>query len=519
MQEALVKFFQLVQDQFTYGGVKYGLKDNTTKETTDILFDTYGTGWFFGTLNKYCYDELTEILTNRGWKFFKDLNRKEKIATLNPQTNTIEYYYPIEYQIFPYHLPYLYRLKNEYTDLVITPFHDLYYRHRNSEYRLGPVDELIGSPSGRYYLKLTANWETDFELSYIMLPEFITGRKLQRWNRQCSTKEFVKFLGWYLSEGCIVKNTKEGHYTIIICQSLLKNREKALEIDNLLRKLNIKFHINKEKTAFIIYDKSLWCYLSRFGKSHQKFIPQEIKNLKKEYLMELFIALIKGDGHAQTHKEKKYYQYFTVSKKLADDIQEIALKLGYHTKITQVPTKNFTGYNLSIREHYETLIKKIEKVPVDFPCFVYDVTMPVNNIIYVRRNGKACWSGNCFRYKNVEREKDLLKLACYSFLLWLKRGFFLSLEGSTEPLNTTVEIKTKYFDLFKSRATSNFSDRTPNLADVERLLLYLYQVPWPSIQERDVFALFGRIFVIWKLEFFDKELAGQDTDTHVEQKV
>ena len=32
---------------------------------------------------------------------------------------------------------------------------------------------------------------------------------------------------------------------------------------------------------------------------------------------------------------------------------------------------------------------------VPYKGFVYDVTVPPNHTIYVRRNGKAVWSGNC----------------------------------------------------------------------------------------------------------------------------
>ena len=29
------------------------------------------------------------------------------------------------------------------------------------------------------------------------------------------------------------------------------------------------------------------------------------------------------------------------------------------------------------------------------------------------------------RYQNLARERDLLKIACYCFIIWLKRGFHL----------------------------------------------------------------------------------------------
>ena len=37
----------------------------------------------------YCYDEETEILTDKGWKLFKDLDKTEKVATLNIENDKV----------------------------------------------------------------------------------------------------------------------------------------------------------------------------------------------------------------------------------------------------------------------------------------------------------------------------------------------------------------------------------------------------------------------------------------------
>src|SRR3990167_3212186 len=95
-KEDLQKFNELVKNQFIYGGQKYAATEE--REATDILFDVHGKNWLFGTMDKYCYDERTEILTDKGWKYFKDLDKTEQVATLNPDTNEIIYQKPLEYQ-------------------------------------------------------------------------------------------------------------------------------------------------------------------------------------------------------------------------------------------------------------------------------------------------------------------------------------------------------------------------------------------------------------------------------------
>lgn len=42
-----------------------------------------------------CYDDQTEVLTQNGWKLFKDIELGDRICTLNPDNHEIEYHPPI----------------------------------------------------------------------------------------------------------------------------------------------------------------------------------------------------------------------------------------------------------------------------------------------------------------------------------------------------------------------------------------------------------------------------------------
>jgi hypothetical protein len=56
-----------------------------------------------------------------------------------------------------------------------------------------------------------------------------------------------------------------------------------------------------------------------------------------------------------------------------------------------------------------------------------------------------------FRYANLARERDILKIATYMYILWLKRGFHLNVSGVSRVINTTVDIKTKNFIGFSDK--------------------------------------------------------------------
>lgn len=103
----------------------------------------------------------------------------------------------------------------------------------------------------------------------------------------------------------------------------------------------------------------------------------------------------------------------TSSKRLADDIGELLLKIGHHPsfaigskKGTVVKHYNgeYTQNNDCIvirdcRSQYATQFNR-EKVP--YTDFVYDVEVEKNHIIYIRRNGKCLWSSNCICYTTYD---------------------------------------------------------------------------------------------------------------------
>lgn len=105
-----------------------------------------------------------------------------------------------------------------------------------------------------------------------------------------------------------------------------------------------------------------------------------------------FDAMMLGDGYEQ----RGNIQYATISKKLADDMQEIGLKLGLAANIKRKDDhkREFSHYIVSyqITNYYKVENENIKDI--DYKGMVYCVEVP-NSTIYVRRNGKACWTGNC----------------------------------------------------------------------------------------------------------------------------
>ncbi|MCD6149064.1 hypothetical protein J7J18_06860 [bacterium] len=73
-----------------------------------------------------CYDEATKVLTDRGWKFFKDLDGTERLLSINPDDLTqVEWLKPVAYQTFEYDGEMIH-FEGYQTDLLVTPDHQCF---------------------------------------------------------------------------------------------------------------------------------------------------------------------------------------------------------------------------------------------------------------------------------------------------------------------------------------------------------------------------------------------------------
>jgi len=138
-----------------------------------------------------------------------------------------------------------------------------------------------------------------------------------------------------------------------------------------------------------------------------------------------------------------------------------------------------------------------------------------------------------FRFKNLARERDLLKIATYMYILWLKRGFFVLSQGINDPpIDTNLKIKSEYFDLFNKRVLERidiFNDLTTRkskfsldengvlcLNSISSYLGEMANKQWKDISEYNLIIIFYYTYYVWDKKFL--ATAGSDTDTNNEDK-
>lgn len=120
----------------------------------------------------------------------------------------------------------------------------------------------------------------------------------------------------------------------------------------------------------------------------------------------------------------------------------------------------------------------------------------------------------CARFQNLGQEKELLKLGCYQYIIWLKRGFHLTASGADKIIDTNVEIKRKHFSYFISTFEAWWSEQE-NKQYYKNIQLAYDQFKiwsdneWQEISEEEIFGVFAIVYSIWE-DKFSKELEHKE---------
>jgi len=376
-----------------------------------------------------CVPAKTKVYTKDGWKNIEEIKSKEKIYTLNINTNKLEIQSVSNTIEKQYNDDMIHIYNNNSLDMMVTKNHKVVLWDRNNNpYILTALelyDKLKNNDSkvNHSYIKHSGDWD-GIKQKYFTLPN--TKIKIK-------TEDWAAFLGIYISEGhCSGSRGGENRKEIGITQVKKESKEK---IKKLLDKLPFKYHIPKTNRQFIIKNEDLYNHLKDLGNSYQKYIPDYAKKWSPDILETLLEWLLIGDGkNRKSPNGNLLKEYFTTSKKLSEDVFEIMLKIGNGATINSSISKDRFIYDEKIitkevdcgdgtielvkeKVKVKRLIEsknskplfliherttkgicldsrfiKYEKIP--FNDYVYCVSVP-NKTWLMKFNDKISWTHNC----------------------------------------------------------------------------------------------------------------------------
>lgn len=341
-----------------------------------------------------CYSDDSEVLTNQGWKLFKDVQQSDLILSLNPDTKNVEWV-TIRQRMNWHHKGDMIHYSNRSLDCLVTPEHEMVYLSKSTG-KISRKDATeFKMSNGAFYrsCEYDANDRPSITIGDTSIP----------------FDSFCEFMGYWLSDGSTIRTVQ----IVIAQQDGDPNKQNIVEC---IEKMGFRVHTNNAKVEF--YSKDLCQYLKQFGKCNTKFIPQEIKSASRRQIQIFLDAFISCDGYVKKPRpfvgshgnvcvsKNPERIYFTTSKQLEADLGELILKIGKRPsfginnkagKVCHFKNGDYkTNYDCySITECQATTATVFDKSVEEYDGMVYDLELSKNHIMYIRRNGKCFWGSNC----------------------------------------------------------------------------------------------------------------------------
>jgi hypothetical protein len=349
----------------------------------------------------YCVTEDTECLTQDGWIRWSDYNYEDPIATVNPVTHVMEYQKPTKAHVYEYKGEMIYST-NKRVDFGVTPGHRMYVRRWNERKRtLSDYYEFVAAKNLGWYCGLmhAPNGHIGLDLERVSVPD----------DREYDGDDFFAMLSLVVSDG-YAGGSESTRRLVSFCCFDPKRRDRVAELAK-------RVGFTEQSSRPGVWNKSSiglanWirqnCYKKGDISAIGKCLPPILREISQRQINH-FLSFY-GD---KSHTREICPQYTTASKQLADDLQELHLRIGKRSAIgyrgERTSTiksgvncgKQITGsgeYTVTVSSTNQLQLTRKNNLTTDrYNGLVYCATVP-NGTLITRRNGSVLISGNCWSY-------------------------------------------------------------------------------------------------------------------------
>lgn len=378
-----------------------------------------------------CYDSETEVLTEQGFMRHDEWKPGIRVACYNPDTQLIEWHEPEELRAFYYNGDMI-QFKHQQVDVLVTPHHRMWTAPA-VQWNMQPAGATakVGrrSVADGGVAQVDRSWRIE-TAQHIMDNPRSYGWKLTNAVRMAEPEDdllidsplgvvesttWARFIGYWISEGhassIAQKYNDNGIQKSRVIRRIGISQLPGPVLDDMRDVLDTLGQAFTEDThptsgvhVLVIQNKELWDWLrDNCGiNSHNKHLPESVFGIN-EYTWSnamreaLYQALMDGDGG----RSGGSFRYSTVSKRLADDMQLLAISLGYGASITS----DFTNYNGKKHACYRVWIrtrstdvshikpKHVSKVVYSGMIYCFRLKY---GLYVTRRNNKIAILGNTF---------------------------------------------------------------------------------------------------------------------------
>lgn len=351
----------------------------------------------------FCHDDQTEVMTNRGWVAWADVDDADLFLSMDPVTHEASYHPATAIVRRKYHGEMcLYQERG--ADFCVTPNHRM-FAYRPSR-KLGRVHEFLtlGQMPKRVYVPRGVSWNGIAQQVHV-IPRLVRAFKYNHnvWpERRVDMNAWLIFLGWYFSDGCLSK--RNG--SVSIYQS---KPQTVPAVRAAIKAAGFDFseeNRGARGVVFTIVSRQLCEHLAHHGyPKRNRRVPSYVRTLSRQQIKLFVDAFAGGDGFWQSKNRRVVYGTY---KGLIDDVHELAILAGYQSFVElrrvvgdvnvidgRKVVSRRNKYVLSLHGTVESIRLVPSKVTkIKYNGMVYCATVPPHHLLFTRRNGKTMWSGN-----------------------------------------------------------------------------------------------------------------------------
>ena len=360
-----------------------------------------------------CFDCETEILTSDGWKLFSDLRGSEAVLSLDGDVATWARMTAIHRY---WHDGAMNLRESSKVNFCVTDNHNFIVRshYMSKRYQIRRYDRLPKA----YQLRAWHRWEGTS-------PATIAFESQKRqphggavvWRHTFAAEDWAAFLGWFVAEGNVytAKLRPGQQQRPLVVELSQRHAEKRKEIERLLSRMGLRHSRWSSHGTIRFQHRGIGAWLLEHcghGAANKR-MPEWIKEGSAIVMRAFLDAFRRGDG--SQHPDGTGRCYYTSSRALADDLQEVLAKLGCAGKLSPAApagsvvliegrrvVRQHDTWRVGERPshgrqgnrwHADRTVLKRTTQRVPYRGFVWCVSTP-HRTIYVRRHGVPMWSGN-----------------------------------------------------------------------------------------------------------------------------
>jgi len=363
-----------------------------------------------------CYSADTDVMTETGWKSWPSVTESDRLACLLDSRLSFEH--PLRLMSYDYNGK-LFCADSKTLSYAVTPNHRMWVTPISScTWRFETAENVYGRNMQVLATHLPmepAASEDSFVVPMCLARNEGTqahgdppiGAAMRRVTEPIAMDVWARFMGYYLSEGCVCIDEDKSLFLVSISQSKECNPEMYVEIEQLLAQLPFHFNTNSAKNGFICHSKQLALYLAQFGKSDKKHVPEYLFRCSASNRALFLDCLLKGDGRADRSGVRR--TLCTISRQLTDDFARLQFMQGNNVTISFEKDKramaseggcwaarcNSRGLRtIYAKNHWHPEGQQHIR---DYTGKVYCAEVP-GGLLFVRRgNTSGFWCGNSLR--------------------------------------------------------------------------------------------------------------------------